>query len=441
MANSMPKSYHSDPQLYLYTSLSSGSSSIVTATSRLQTILKANKITFQALDVATDEKARTLWVRWAGKRRLPGLVRMGMDLEQVEEWNEYGEVKEKLQSSDPAGSSSTPTRSSANTPSEPPATMSSASIPINTPTKPFATTTKTQTKPSSETESTPAPKSGPALDLTNAMRQAGLEAAKKAGDAKKKARTDALEATIAEGSGLGKLGNSIPTGMEPPSGTAEAGEPKNPEKGGTVLEDKADDVPATRINHLQSLQPAGQAMGYPQETPHIGGTTAEVPTPKEVEEQANKAIVEDQTKNTLEGVGQAVQEVPTANEAEEMANQSIIEDEEDHVHNAGQDPGADADVIQVEAGIETPIGESTETEEEVVIEESEAKPLKTAGKTPEKSDKTPVPRMSPGSDTKQESVETTRHLTGTSEPQGLPRSSTQDQPAASAAHAGQSVAD
>ena len=78
MAGSTPKSYHTDPTLWLYTSLTAGSSQIITATSRLETILKANKIPFKALDVATDEKARMLWGRRAGKRKLPGLVRMGM---------------------------------------------------------------------------------------------------------------------------------------------------------------------------------------------------------------------------------------------------------------------------------------------------------------------------------------------------------------------------
>jgi hypothetical protein len=78
MADSAPKSYSSDPTLWLYTSLTSGSSQIITATSRLETILKANKIPFKALDVATDEKARMLWGRRAAKRKLPGLVRMGM---------------------------------------------------------------------------------------------------------------------------------------------------------------------------------------------------------------------------------------------------------------------------------------------------------------------------------------------------------------------------
>lgn len=84
MADSTPKSYQTDPALYLYTSLTSGSSNIVTATSRLETILKANRVPFRAVDIATDEKARMLWGRRAGKdesgrpRKLPGLVQMGL---------------------------------------------------------------------------------------------------------------------------------------------------------------------------------------------------------------------------------------------------------------------------------------------------------------------------------------------------------------------------
>lgn len=66
-----------DPRLYLYTSLTAGSSHIITATSRLETILKANKIPFLAIDTATDEKCRKLWGRRAGKRKLPGLVKEG----------------------------------------------------------------------------------------------------------------------------------------------------------------------------------------------------------------------------------------------------------------------------------------------------------------------------------------------------------------------------
>ncbi|KXX82817.1 hypothetical protein MMYC01_200537 [Madurella mycetomatis] len=99
------KSYSTDPALYIYTSLTAGSSHIVTATSRLETILRANRVPFKAIDIATDEKARMLWGRRAGKdasgrqRKLPGLVQMGMvlgDLVEIEEWNEYGELKEHV---------------------------------------------------------------------------------------------------------------------------------------------------------------------------------------------------------------------------------------------------------------------------------------------------------------------------------------------------------
>lgn len=69
--------WDNDPRLFLFTSLTAGSSHIVTATSRLETILKANKLPFQAIDVATDEKARRLWGRRAGKKKLPGLVKEG----------------------------------------------------------------------------------------------------------------------------------------------------------------------------------------------------------------------------------------------------------------------------------------------------------------------------------------------------------------------------
>ena len=77
MAETTPKSYSTDPTLYLYTSLTAGSSHIITATSRLETILKANKIPFRALDVATDEKARMLWGRRSKGKKLPGLVKFG----------------------------------------------------------------------------------------------------------------------------------------------------------------------------------------------------------------------------------------------------------------------------------------------------------------------------------------------------------------------------
>lgn len=97
--------YSTDPALYIYTTLTAGSSHTVTATSRLETILRANRVPFKALDLATDEKAKMLWGRRAGKdaknrpRKLPALVQMGMvlgDLVEIEEWNEYGEVRQHV---------------------------------------------------------------------------------------------------------------------------------------------------------------------------------------------------------------------------------------------------------------------------------------------------------------------------------------------------------
>lgn len=86
MAENAGTSYSTDPALYIYTSLTAGSSAIVTATSRLETILRANRVPFKAIDIATDDKARMLWGRRAGKdeggraRKLPALVQMGLVL-------------------------------------------------------------------------------------------------------------------------------------------------------------------------------------------------------------------------------------------------------------------------------------------------------------------------------------------------------------------------
>src|SRR4051812_683893 len=91
--------YDNDPTLYLVTSLTAGSSHIVTATSRIETILRANKVPFEGVDTATNELMRKLFQRRAAGKKLPLLVKEGYilgDLEMIEEWNEYGELKEAL---------------------------------------------------------------------------------------------------------------------------------------------------------------------------------------------------------------------------------------------------------------------------------------------------------------------------------------------------------
>ncbi|KAJ5475326.1 hypothetical protein N7539_008392 [Penicillium diatomitis] len=162
-----------DSTLYLYTSLTAGSSHIITATSRIETILKANKLPFRAIDVATDEAARKLWSRRCKGKKLPGLVKYGNivgDLEEVEEWNEYGELRmivNSFQDVDgmPATSNPLPV-------SETPATESTPKRPEMT--VPRTSTIKIQNPPSTKQED----KKDDAAVL--ALRQASSEAANKA---------------------------------------------------------------------------------------------------------------------------------------------------------------------------------------------------------------------------------------------------------------------
>ncbi|KAJ5765995.1 uncharacterized protein N7511_003611 [Penicillium nucicola] len=129
----------SDPTLYLYTSLTAGSSHIVTATARIETILKANKLPFRAIDVATDDAARKLWGRRSKGKKLPGLVKHGDivgDLEQIEEWNEFGELRLVVLSVQDLGgmpATSYPTPATENKTEPVPATPKPSTIKIQSP--------------------------------------------------------------------------------------------------------------------------------------------------------------------------------------------------------------------------------------------------------------------------------------------------------------------
>lgn len=406
MADQTPKSYHTDPNLYLYTSLTAGSSQIITATSRMETILKANKIPFKALDVATDEKARMLWGRRAGKRKLPGLVRMGMivgDIEEVEEWNEYGELRENVEPGP------RPAPSATNTPSKASAVSSSDSLskapatnPV-TPSKPPPTTSPTETPSRPLNSSSDSP-------LTAAMRQAGFEAAKKAGDAKSKARAEVLQRSKAQADTLNsgtlqKLDNSGPTSMPPPSGTTEAGEAMKPETGDTSAEGKADEVPITDEERAED-------EGKNQNVPGSGAKLADkvetndeetnIPSSMAAEGSTDKAIVVDESEEVLEGQGLAEpssEHIPSSKEVEQAANASIMHDKS-HIVLVGS---READ--------RTPPSEPVEeTAESSTAEEIGGSKLKEA-----------------------------THVSDAG--QGLPGGKTQNQPAASGEEAGNSVAD
>ncbi|KAJ5581305.1 hypothetical protein N7450_007606 [Penicillium hetheringtonii] len=172
----------SDSTLYLYTSLTAGSSHIVTATARVETILKANKLPFRAIDVATDEAARKLWGRRSKGKKLPGLVKYGDivgDLEQIEEWNEFGELRMVVNSVQDLGGM--------------PAT--SNPLPASTepePTTPKPSTIKIQSPPVARTEE----KKDEMAVL--ALRQASQEAASQAknkGDEKKTSQEESKSTT------------------------------------------------------------------------------------------------------------------------------------------------------------------------------------------------------------------------------------------------------
>ena len=178
---------------------------------------------------------------------------MQQDLEQVEEWNEYGEIKENLTETKPAASTSTPSASATNTPSKPPP----APAPVTSTETPSKASPPTNTISNSSISDSPAPeapKVDQATSLADAMRQAGFEAARKAGDAKTKARNDILEAAKSRNPDLQKLDNSASTGMPPPSGTMEAAEAQKPGTGITSAESKADDVPATTMDDSRAQE-------------------------------------------------------------------------------------------------------------------------------------------------------------------------------------------
>ncbi|KAB8070551.1 hypothetical protein BDV29DRAFT_180796 [Aspergillus leporis] len=162
----------SDSTLYLYTSLTAGSSHIVTATARLETILKANKLPFRAIDVATDDAARKLWGRRSKGKKLPGLVKFGTvigDLEEVEEWNEYGELRMQVNSVQDFGDSMPATSTTIST-SKPESAVSTPTSEV--PPVPKQSTIKIQNPPAKESQKD--------NSITVALRQASEEAAAKA---------------------------------------------------------------------------------------------------------------------------------------------------------------------------------------------------------------------------------------------------------------------
>ena len=181
------------------------------------------------------------------------------------------------------------------------------------------------------------------------MRQVGFEAAKKAGDAKAKARNDILEAAKSKSPDLEKLDHSGPTGMPPPTGSTTAEDAKKPDTGAANVESEADNVPPTSMEDPRAVEAEENAAANisprsasKQDIPTITKeeSQSDIPTAQEVQGEANVAIVNDE-EEVLEGVGKAEVspkdlKVPTAKELEEQANQAIVEDENSHVMFKGR---------------------------------------------------------------------------------------------------------
>ena len=166
----------------------------------------------------------------------------------MEEWNEYGELKEHVAPGATAPDVATPSLA--------PSTPSKAPPSIETPTK-IRFTSETPTK-ASQSAATGSP-------LTLAMRQAGLEAAKKASDAKSQARTKVLGGSETSNDAAKKLENSTAPGIPPPSGTTDASPAITPETDSTTAESKVDDVETTKSlkEPAQKLESAGEGESNP----------------------------------------------------------------------------------------------------------------------------------------------------------------------------------
>ena len=322
----------------------------------------------------------------------------------MEEWNEYGELKENVE---PAGLRtepiSTPTPSATSTPSKAP---QSTAIPSSPPPA-SADTTVEFSAPTSSTGSSPAipPTTAKEASFTTALRQAGFEAAKKANDAKAKARQDALAAAKSKDGELQKLDNSGPTGMPPPSGITEAADAKEPETAGAVVESKADNVPVTGEGPTERVEDATQEDNDTTKTAKAG------------QKSTSNPITTDEPEEVLEGTGQAErpaplaqdipsiapppssEDVPSAADVEAAANESILKDKS-HIVLAGKE------------GDRTPPAERAD-----LGKEQERVEPNQVGETPRK------------------------EVTATDEAQDLPGKKTQEQEPAEGAEAGTSVAD
>lgn len=235
----------------------------------------------------------------------------------MEEWNEYGELKDKVGTGAAAPPISTPSA---------PSTPSKVPQPTDTPSKASLSTAIPLRPQQSSTDS----------PLTTAMRQAGFEAAKKAGEAKSQTRAKGFGESKTSNDALKKLDNSTATGLLPPTGTTEASPAKAPETRSSTAESKADTVPATSGTRGKDT--------FQLRTSKAGGSDASVKTDKNVRSQE----VEDDED------GDPLHQKPGTIQSTSQPEISDVEDEStDHpstkkVSQPGLNPGpGEVDIVKV----------------------------------------------------------------------------------------------
>ena len=302
------------------------------------------------------------------------------------------------------------------------------------------------------------------------MRQLGLEAAKKAGEAKSKARIEAMEAAKAKNPELQKLDYSGPKNMPPPSGTTKGADAVSAETGRTTVEGRADQVSATvekeakgksseetreesekQAPKRESVDTSSAELTSIVDQPTENGEKLEttIPSTKEVEESANVAMTQD-NEEVLEGEGQAEPEVPTAKEVEEKANKAIIEDKSSPAVAINENIVVDPRVIPAgkdqesnttqEHGLGPESSHDKDEDAHMAVQNSAIQSTESERRNPKANDSEGKHEEKEEGD-QEEQKEVVKSVTASNEAENLPGTKTQDQPAASGEKAGESVAD
>jgi hypothetical protein len=279
--------WEQDQQLYLFTSLTAGSSHIVTATNRIETILKNARIPFTYIDTATNESAKALFQRRGRGKKLPFLVKEGFvlgELQDVEDWNEFGELKEAIGPVDSGETSvvAAPAKMvMGNNVGQTASATTAAAQPgaVPSPTKTVSTETRSSGSPPAPTPgATPLPPAAMSALQASALEAAALAKARQAGTSKPLSAKDSKEpaptpVTATEAEALPAYppppepASSIPAAI-PTSTTAEATEPATPTK--TAVVDPLSSTVTTPLSPTASvLSPAPSFTGRISPTPYV----------------------------------------------------------------------------------------------------------------------------------------------------------------------------